>query len=337
MMHHRSPHKLLKDYVRGYCNSLIIATAVKLSLPEFLANSPSTTKYLAHMLKLNRSYLERVLNLLKKLEIIDLGSEGKWHLTDIGYHLRKDIPNSFAWETLFLTHPEILSAWGGLDLALRKGTSAYKALNNCELFEYLDHAPPDIETFHKGWNQQTTRLIPEILKVLDLSKTKHITELGGGLGGLLQAILIKNPHIKASFCEKKYMKKSVIPNFKADNLQDRVEFLFSDVLESQLPMTDVIIAKNFIHLFEDKEVLLYFAHLRNYLNKGGKIILIERLVETHKDLQDVLYIDIMMLAMTGGKERTLEQFNELMKESHFSLNKTQPLKEGFFLIEGVLK
>jgi hypothetical protein len=331
------PHKLLKEYVRGYCNSLIVATAVKLSLPDFLANKPSTLKYLAHTLKLNRSYLERILNLLKKLEIVDFCPDGKWHLTDIGYHLRKDIPNSFAWETLFLTHPQILSAWGGLDLALRKDTSACKALNNCDLFEYLDHASPDIETFHKGWNQQTKRLIHEILKILDFSKVKHITELGGGFGALLHAILMKYPLLNASFCEKNYMERLVIPNFEADNLQDRVEFIFSDVLETQLPMTDVILAKNFVHLFEDKEVLIYFAHLRSSLNKGGRIILIERLVEPHKDLQDVLYIDIMMLAMTGGKERTFEQFNELMKKSHFSLSKAQPLKEGFFLIEGVMK
>ena len=334
---HQPPHKLLKEYARGYCNSLIVATAVKLSLPEFLANSPSTTNYIAHSLKLNRFYLERVLNLLRKLEIVVLNSEGKWCLSSVGYHLRKDIPNSFAWEILLFTHPEILSAWGGLDLALRKNISAYKALNNCDLFEYLDHAPPDVETFHKGWNQQTERLIPDLLSVIELSKAKHITELGGGLGSLLRAIMNKYPHLKASFCEKSYMKKLVIPHFEADNLLDRVTFSFSDVLDSQLPLTDVIIAKNFLHLFEDREASIYFAYLSTFLKKKGRIILIERLVEPHDDLQDVLYIDIMMLAMTGGRERTLDQFKELMKKSHFNLNNVRPLREGFFLIEGELK
>ena len=53
---HKLPHKLLKEYVRGYCNSLIVATAVKLSLPEYLANNPGTIEHIARTLKLNPSY-----------------------------------------------------------------------------------------------------------------------------------------------------------------------------------------------------------------------------------------------------------------------------------------
>jgi len=325
---------LLKTYIRGYCHSLIIATAIKLSLPEILSDAPSTTEELALKQRLNPRMLERVLRLLECLEIVTFNNNSKWQLSDIGYYLQKNIPNSFAWEVLLLTHPQILSAWNALDVGLKKNETAYTSHFHKNFFETLKENPEMREIFQQGWRQQTKRLIPTIIEVLDLENVSHITEIAGGYGDLLRSILDYYPKLEGVLCESIHLKDKITVNFNVDHLSQRVNVLYSEALNAPFPPTDVIICKNFLHLFDDEQVLLHLNYFQKCLKKSGRIVLIERLIWPHRDLHEVLCMDIMMLVMIGGKERTLEEFKDLLKKSGLILSRSKPVNEGFYLIEG---
>ena len=71
------------------------------------------------------------------------------------------------------------------------------------------------------------------------------------------------------------------------------------------------------------------------LPQNGKLILVEAVVPRGDEMHFAKFIDLNMLVMTGGKERTEEEFRQLYEAAGFKLTRIVPTESPFSVIEGV--
>jgi phospholipid N-methyltransferase len=163
-----------------------------------------------------------------------------------------------------------------------------------------------------------------VAEAYDFSKFKTICDVGGGQGVLLKAILNKTPAANGIL----YDMVNVVKVHVLGDLADRVQIVTGSFFES-VPPADCMVLKTIIHDWNEENSIQILSNCRKYLNKGGKIILIEQVVEEPFTLTALFY-DLHMQVMLGGTERTEQEYNSLFEaaglKTDWIINTKSPMK-----------
>ena len=96
----------------------------------------------------------------------------------------------------------------------------------------------------------------------------------------------------------------------------------------------MIILKNILHNWDDERCRIILKNCRDALGNGCKLLLVERLMpERVKDNADTIWLDLWMLAQMGGRERTADEYRELLAASGFSATQILPTSSQLWIIE----
>ncbi len=173
----------------------------------------------------------------------------------------------------------------------------------------------------------TNMVAPLVAETYDFSSFDTICDVGGGQGLLLKAILEKSILSKGILFDM----ESALKEHVLENISDRVEIVSGNFFDS-LPSADCMILKTIIHDWNDENAIRILANCRKNLNHGGKIILVEQVVEepyTHISL----FYDLHMQVMLGGAERTEQEYRILFESAGLKLNRIILTKSPIKIIE----
>lgn len=130
-----------------------------------------------------------------------------------------------------------------------------------------------------------------------------------------------------------------LPQLEAHSLLERCEVIAGDFFSSVPRNADAYILKNIIHNWDDERSVTILRNCREAISADGKLLLIERVMPTRIDAdhQPWTMLDMHMLVMLGGRERTKDEFQALLAASKFKLKRTLSLPgaTGFSLIEAI--
>ncbi|MBP7654197.1 hypothetical protein KA977_12300 [Candidatus Dependentiae bacterium] len=202
-----------------------------------------------------------------------------------------------------------------------------------DIFSYFNKNKERSEVFSDSMAELSGQALPYILKY-DFTGINTIADIGGGYGQVLFPLLNKFDKIKGILfdCE------IVIEKARENNrFGSRCEFVAGSFFESLNIKPDLIILKWILHDWDDEHSLIILKNCCEILEKGNKLLVIETMIERENDVMMNYYLDIIMMTLFGGKERTEEEFKVLFKESGFELNKIIDTKSPFKIIEAVKK
>jgi hypothetical protein len=169
-----------------------------------------------------------------------------------------------------------------------------------------------------------------VAEAYDFSGFNTICDVGGGQGILLKAILEKATQAKGILFDM----ESAINNHVLENTADRVSLISGSFFDS-IPSADCMILKTIIHDWNDENSLRILTNCRKNLKAGGKILLVEQVVEP-PFTQMSLFYDLHMQVMLGGAERTEEEFGALFNSAGLKLERIIPTKSPMKIIEAIL-
>ena len=173
-----------------------------------------------------------------------------------------------------------------------------------------------------------------MLPAYNLDGVKVLADVGGGNGSNLSAVLQKYPNMRGILFDS----PQVIEGAKANidtSVSDRCELVGGDFFQSVPPGADAIILKWIIHDWNDEQSVAILKNCHRVLPDGGKLILVEAVVPATSEPHFSKFIDLNMLVMTGGRERTEAEFRKLYEASGFTLTRVVPTESPFSVIEGV--
>ena len=316
--------------------SRAVYAAAELGIADLLTKGPVSTGELARVTRTHEPSLYRVLRLLAALGVFDERYPRCFSLTVLGNRLRSDKPAGMrSWATF-------LDALGGvrpfehiLD-TVKTGRPGFDAVFGMGIFDFLAEQPENAATFDAAMSERTAAFAPSVADAYDFSDMRTVIDVGGGQGTLLAAILRKHGHLHGVLLETPAVAARAEDLLDAIDIADRSEVLAGNFFEHVPERADCYVLANVLHDWDDTRAATILRNCRRSMARAGRVLIIERLIpEDGSDAVPTLLSDINMLVITGGQERTNDEYGTLLRSAGLRLSRVQPVAFPYGVIEGL--
>lgn len=310
----------------------------ELRLGDLLLENPHSAEDLAQKTGANPDALARLLRGLVTLDIVRLGPQNLYEITETGELLAEKSENSMrSWAIWWGAYN--WPVWGNLLYSVRTGMSARAELSGTESFGYIESDPQKAEIFHRAMAELTHLVAGSIVHAYDFSSFGTLVDVGGGTGVLLEAILRANPGLSGVLFDRVHAIEAAKERFTGGDLEARLELVTGDFFASIPPGADAYLLKSVIHDWDDSEAVRILANCLEAMNRRGTLLLVERVlpdaVKPTDEHRAAVRSDLHMMVALGARERTEAQFRALLANSGFRLQRTLAVGMGLSLLESV--
>jgi hypothetical protein len=326
------PQNELASLINAYQVSQAIYVVTALEIPDLLDGTSRHIDNLADVTETQPAALYRVLRALATIGIF-IEEEGKWFaLTPLGAGLRKTAPQSCAAWVRFSLAPTQWAAWGEMLCSVRAGENGFRRAHGQDVWSYRTQHPKDRALFDLAMRERASQLAGELLMRDAFGPFKHILDVGGGDGTLLAAVLLASPSKTATLLELPHVAVHAGAMLQHAGLSDRCSVVGGSFFDAVPRGGDCYLLKNILHDWDDAEALIILRNCRAAMAEGAKLLIIERLLAPANKGPEAKFADLNMLVITGGRERTKDEFTSLLQQAGFALGETLPLAGAAHLI-----
>ena len=323
-----SPRPALLDMAMGFFRGKVLCAAVRLGIADALADGPRTVDELAAATQANPDALRRFLRALASIGLVEEIAPARFSLTAFGDPLRKDAPNS-VWASMIFWSDLLADAWTFLPECIRAGDrSGAETARLREGSTSRWAREPDAKAiFHSVFAEAAADDFAPLVAAWDFSKCRVVADLGGGGGGLLAAVLLARPGARGILVERATALDAASKKLEASGVKARCELVAGDLLESVPPGADVYLMRCVLHGYDDASAVRILRNVRRAMAPESRLLLIEvvlpnRIARPDAELEKLLMSDLNMLAVTGGRERSEDEWNALLTSAGLERRRT---------------
>ena len=306
----RSHLEELSGDMVGLWRTQTIHAAVELGVFECL---PAAAEEVERMAQLHTSVGTRLMRALMELGLVWRGTEGSYFPTERGSLLRKAHPLSLA-DAARHWGRESYQAWAGVTRTLRTGESGFERLHGENFFDWIQDKPADLQAYHSAMSTYARHDYRSLADSVDFNAHDSILDAGGGTGELAFALLRSCPDLVGTVMDRAEVVEGVRP--PAD-LEGRCRFIKGDLFQKWPVTSDAVILARVVHDWPDSDALRILRRAREAMPKDGTLYVVEMALDEETGQGGML--DLNMLVMTQGAERTEEQFRDILREAGFGL------------------
>lgn len=330
-----NPHAQMMQLGIGYMSAACLYIAAKLKIADLLTGGPQPVAKLARSGKVKEDPLYRVLRALASLAVFHEVSPRTFGNTPLSETLRSDLPGSSRDTILFLSDPLHLRTFAELMHPLTTGETAFKKTTGMEPFDFFRQNDEENETFNAAMTAITATSVPPAIQAYDFGESGTLADIGGGHGFTLALILQKHPGIRGIVFDLPNVTAGARDRIESLGLASRCEIIGGDFFDG-VPPADSYVMKSIIHDWDDARAVAILENCAKSLdNPNGRVILIEQLIAPGNEPSLAKWIDMEMLAMAGGRERTEKEYAELFANAGLRLARVVHTPSPFCVIEAV--
>ena len=317
--------------------SAALGVAAQLAIADRLATGPRSTGDLAKATGANEDALYRVLRALAMVGVFTEVSPRTFALTPAAELLRPDVPGSVRDMMLWLCDDFHFRVYAETMHSVMTGQTLGEKVLGMPVFEYLERNPDISARFNNAMTNFSAGVAPAALQVYDFSDIRVLVDIAGGHGMVLATILRANPQMRGILFDLQHVVSgATAPD--ALGVRDRCELVAGDVFKSVPAGGDAYIMKHIIHDWDDERADLILRNIRAALRgkRDGRVILLEGVIPPANEPDLTKVIDLEMLVLPGGKERTADEYKALFARNGFALTKIVPTQSPLCVIEARL-
>jgi hypothetical protein len=314
-----TPHEQILAITAGFWQSRALAVAAELELADLLAAGPLHIDAIASRTKTHAPSLFRLLRALESLGIFSQIAPMVFANTPASECLRQNVPNTqWAWVRAQLSvGGGVYEGWSGLGGSIKTGDTAFDQILGCSFWEYYRRNPEAGTIFSEAMRLIGKHNSPEVARAYDWSRFPVIADIGGGIGGLLVDILNAHPSCRGLLFDELNVVQQAISH-------ERLKPIGGDFFQTVPARADAYILRWIIHDWPEVEAVALLGKVREAMKPGARLILLEELIPKTPELVAGKWIDVLMLAITGGRERTEKEYSELLWSASRELEEVVP-------------
>ncbi len=301
----------LNQMIDGYQRSALIFTAVKLELPSFLAQ-PRALQDVASRLELEESRVRRLMNALIAIGVCEREGES-FALTPVGRGLLDERTRDRA-----LLLGQYARPWFYTEASLREGRPSFESLHGEDVWSFRDSHALEGETFDRWMRAHTEAQAGPIASALKIPAGARVLEVGAGRGGLKAAVKAASPGVSYFL-------------FDRSGSDGDPSFLRGDMFESVPDGYDVYVLKSVLHDWRDVNCVKILSRCARAMGPSSKLLVVER--KFRYDGDPMALLDMHMMNITGGEERTPEAYVALFAAAGLRVSEVRETENGFLVFE----
>jgi predicted transcriptional regulator len=328
------PNIIVSQMIFGCVITKAIHVAARLNIADLLdEQGPMTCSELAKKTGAHAESLSRLMRALASIGIFSIDQNGKYSLTPLGECLKADSPVSV--KSMALAVGGVFyKAYDELLFSVQTGDGGFKKALGVPVFEYLTSNPEDGKIFDRMMTDIHGGETEPMVDTYDFSVFNTIVDVGGGNGDLISAVLNKNPKLKGILFDMPEVINRSHNNITARGLTERCKLDSGSFFESVSKGGDAYIMRHILHDWSDADAITILSNCRKSMNPGGKILVVEAVIQEGNEPSPFKLLDLSML-LVGGKERTHKQFEYIFTQAGLKLNRIVPFQHDLSVVEGV--
>jgi hypothetical protein len=308
----------LADYVVPFA----IRVIADLGIADHLRAGPRAVEDLAAATGAHAPSLHRVLRALACKGVFTEVAPGRFGLTPLAQPLRSDHPLSLR-EAYPLLAADV-QAWARFDYSVRSGRAAFDLVHGVGYWEYLEAHPVESQRFSASQRAATRLELPAVLRSYDWAAFETIVDVGGGNGAFLAGILRRHTELRGVLFDLPHIVAGAPDVLAAAGVADRCEIVAGSFFESLPPGRDVYLLKRILYGWDDEHASEILTTARTAMRLDSRILVIEPGIESGGNVELAAILDVMMLAIDGGRTRTPEQLERLFAPAGLKLTRVVP-------------
>ncbi|WP_084759463.1 methyltransferase [Nocardia mangyaensis] len=312
---------LLEMQVAGFLSQSISAAA-ELGIADALAEGPRRSDELARAVGADEDGVRRLMRLLVSFGVFAQRRDGAYALTAMSQALRRDAEVTLRDLFLFYGSPFHRNHWTHLTDAVRTGRSVGRDLDGADFFDYAAEHRELGDLFDKAMTSISTLSVEPLFAAYDFSRFGTLVDVGGGRGNLLIEILTRNPAATGIVFDLPSVVDDLAADLAATGLAQRCTATAGSFFESVPAGGDAYLLKHVLHDWSEDEAVRILRTLRAAMDPTAVLLVIELVLPVHHRPHPGKVIDLEMLVNTAGRERTEEQFRDLLARGGFTLTAT---------------
>lgn len=301
----------------SYWVSQAIYVAAKLGIADLLKDRPLKCSEIAVIVGTDVRSLFRLMRALSSLGIFAQTKNEYFSLLPLGENLRADIPGSL--KAIIITLGEIhYQACGALLHAVQTGSPAFDQIFGAGLFKYLDQNTDAANSFNQGMASLAGMLAYAVVLAYDLGRVSSIVDVGGGNGRFLETILEIYPEIRGTVhdCSTTIDRTRGL----AGRMSRRCSYVAGDFFASVPQGGDLYFLCGVVHDWDDERAVTILRNCRQAMPAAGRLLLLETVVPENDSKHFGKILDLNMMAMSSGRERTRTEFCTLLTAAGFRMS-----------------
>ncbi|MCW2651810.1 MAG: hydroxyneurosporene-O-methyltransferase [Mycobacterium sp.] len=321
------------DVAWGFAAAQTIYAAARLGIADALADGPLSAPEIADRIGADRAATLRLLRVLAMQSIFAERADGTYEMTSLAAPLRSDGPMSVRPMLLMLSHPFYWEHYGHLTDSVRAGQTSVEMVHGISLFECFEKDPESAQLFADAMACLTRLSIPPILAAYDFSRAKTIVDVGGGNGQLLAAILGAVPKARGVLLEQQAVQTQARERFEQAGLARRADIEVGSFFDTVPRVGDLYLLKHILHDWDDEQANAILCRVRDAMAPSASLLLIECVIPSGNKFHFGKFLDLDMMIFSGGRERTADEFSDLLAKTGFTLRRIIPTVMHLSIIE----
>lgn len=310
----------LRRKLMGFIVSQAIVAVTELGVPDRIADGPADVTDLACAVGADPVALRRFLRALAAEGVFTEDEHGRFGLTAMGMLLRTESPGSLRHFARLMTG-EAYRAWSDAEYSVRTGLPAFERVFGMPMFEWLaDHDRASVRFNAAQAGLAEVRMSPLLDR--DWSGTSTVVDVGGGNGALLSGLLNAHPHLRGILFDLPHVAGEAERKLAAAGLSDRVRCVGGDFRDGVPAGGDVYVLAQILHDWDDTTAVEILRQCRRALPAQGRLLILELIVPENDVPHPAKLLDLHMMVMLGGRERTLTEWRRLLADSHLEVTGT---------------
>lgn len=310
-MSDRSPETMLWDCLRGATATRALGVVADLGIAERLADGAQSVSDLARATKVHPQALHRVLRALASDGVFAEDEPGTFRNTAASNQLRTNGWSEFA----HLFGSVFFHAMADLDKAVHTGRATFTDSFGTDFWSWLADRPDERAAFDRamaGGKEENAARLAE----LEWRADEVLVDVGGGNGALVAALLRIRPDLRGIVFD--------LPETVRDEsaFGERIEFVPGSFFE-RVPRGDAYLLSGILHDWDDDHAAMILRVVRAAAPAGARLFVLESVVPEGNEPFGAKWLDLLMLVLLAGRERTLDDWRALIEPNGFRVERIE--------------
>jgi hypothetical protein len=317
--------KLVVELARAHISARCLHIAAECGVADAIGPTGATPADIAAQTGYDADALDRILRLLASHGIFERAADGRYLHTPSSSKLRSDDPHSLRSYVRMNGLHVMWDRYGDLDEPARTGRPRH---DWASLVEHFAAHPDESAIFNAAMVSKARTVLPAVADAYDFSGCATIVDIGGGRGHLLRLILERAPLARGILFELEHVLDDA-------GSAPRLELQSGDFFNDPLPAADAYLLMDVLHDWNDADTARILAAVRRAATAAARLLIVETLVPETPGPHIGKSLDISMLAVTGGRERTEPQYRALLAAAGFRLTRVLPTASQYSIVEAI--
>jgi len=316
--------------------SAAVSAVANLGVADALADGPRSSDAIAADVGAHPPTLYRLLRACVDFDLFVESGNRVFELTAVGQALRTDSPISMRSFARWVGEPADRHTWSDLSASIRTGRPAFDLAHGHTIWDHLANNEYTATIFNDAMTSASNQMIAPAVAAYDFSQFRTVVDVGGGHGALLSEVLVANPTVRGILYDQPDVTAGAEKTFQHAGVSERVDIRSGSFFDSVPEGGDAYLLSNVIHDWDDDASTRILDNVRAVLPPEGRLLLVEVLMpEPGYHSPTVKLMDLNMLVLCGGKQRTEAEFGSLFDGAGLTLTDVVP--GGFCsIVEGIV-